>query len=61
MTKNVELNSVKWSQMKGALSNLTSGGTYSPTGYMGNSNAYIDGGFKKDIEQLFAISEKAKR
>lgn len=54
MTKNVELNSVKWSQMKGALSNLTSGGTYSPTGY-------IDGGFKKDIEQLFAISEKAKR
>ncbi|MGT2743032.1 pre-toxin TG domain-containing protein [Streptococcus plurextorum] len=61
MTKNVELNSVKWSQMKGALSNLTSGGTYSPTGYMGYSNAYIDGGFKKDIDQLIAISEKAKK
>ncbi|MGT2743040.1 pre-toxin TG domain-containing protein [Streptococcus plurextorum] len=61
MTKNVELNSVKWSQMKGALSNLTSGGTYSPTGYMGYSNAYIDGGFKKDIDQLIGISEKAKK
>ena len=68
MSKDVELDELSWHQMKGAIGSLTETGSRAASTYGSSSfdpgRGYYTGGasgFQKQIQDLVAISEKAKR